>query len=77
MVGQRQKSFLLRRALIELGIEYKCAICGISDWNDTKLNLEIDHIDGESTDNSIINLRFLCPNCHSQTNTFGFRRKSV
>lgn len=75
-VGQRQKSFLLRRALLESGIEHKCVICGINQWRDQMLNLEIDHIDGNSGDNSIENLRFLCPNCHSQTNTFGYRGKN-
>ena len=75
IVGQRQKSFLLRRSLIELSIEYKCSICGLNKWQDKKINLEVDHIDGNSTDNRIENLRFLCPNCHSQTSTFGFRGK--
>lgn len=76
IVGQRQKSFQLRRALTESAIEYKCLVCGISDWKGEKLNLEIDHIDGNSEDNRIENLRFLCPNCHSQTNTFGYRGKN-
>lgn len=75
VIGQRQKSAQLRRALLESGIEYKCLICGIDKWKDGKLNLEIDHIDGDSTNNKIVNLRFMCPNCHSQTHTFGFRGK--
>lgn len=75
ITGQRQKSFLLRRALLESGVEYKCSSCNINIWKDRKLNLEIDHIDGNSTDNRIENLRFLCPNCHSQTHTFGFKGK--
>lgn len=75
IVGQRQKSLQLRRALIESKVEYKCMICGIKEWQNHKLNLEIDHINGDSSDNRIENLRFLCPNCHSQTITFGFRGK--
>lgn len=72
-VGQRQRSYYLRRALIESGIKYECIICGINSWKEKKLNLEVDHIDGNSTDNSKENLRFLCPNCHSQTHTFGYK----
>ncbi len=77
IVGQRQKSFLLKRALLESEIEYKCVTCGINNWGSKKLNLEIDHIDGNSADNRIENLRFLCPNCHSQTSTFGFKGKNI
>lgn len=77
IIGQRQKPALLRRALIESAIEHRCFICGINEWRNQKLNLEIDHIDGNSGDNRIENLRFLCPNCHSQTHTFGFRGKII
>lgn len=77
VVGQRQKSFHLRRALLESGVEYRCLICNIREWNGKKLILEIDHINGNSNDNRMKNLRFLCPNCHSQTTTFGFRGKNI
>ena len=76
-IGQRQKSALLRRALLESSVEYKCTICNINEWKGDSLNLEIDHIDGNSTDNRLENLRFLCPNCHSQTITFGFRGRNI
>jgi len=49
---------------------YKCEICGISEWNNKELNLECDHIDGIHYNNHPSNLRLICPNCHSQTNTF-------
>lgn len=63
----REKSHLLNRALIESGVEYSCVLCGISnEWNGSKITLEVDHIDGNWLNNLISNLRFLCPNCHSQ-----------
>lgn len=48
----------------------KCAICKISDYNNKPLVLELDHIDGNYVNNTEDNLRFLCPNCHSQTPTY-------
>ena len=52
-------------------IPYKCASCGITDsWNNHPLTLQLDHINGINNDNRLNNLRFLCPNCHSQTDTF-------
>lgn len=53
----------------------KCWLCGLSEWINGKLILEIDHINGISNDHRIENLRFLCPNCHSQTETF--RSKNI
>lgn len=47
-----------------------CEQCGIDEWNGTQLSFELDHIDGNNYNNSLDNLRFLCPNCHSQTDTF-------
>lgn len=65
------------RVIKEKLIEYKCKICGIGDcWNWKKLTLELDHINGNRFDNRLINLRFLCPNCHSQTETFGTKKRT-
>ena len=61
----------LKRALLENGREYKCEICNTKDWNDKPITLDIDHIDGNWEDCQEHNLRFLCPNCHRQTDTFG------
>lgn len=61
----------LRLRLIREGYkEAKCEECGISEWNKRPISLELDHISGDRTDNSLENLRILCPNCHSQTSTF-------
>lgn len=59
----------VRHLILEF-LEYKCSICEISEWNKKDLVLEVDHINGIGNDNRIENLRFLCPNCHSQTDTF-------
>lgn len=47
-----------------------CEICGIVDWNGKPIVLECDHIDGDHTNNMPENLRLICPNCHSQTDTY-------
>lgn len=63
----RTKASYLKRALLEKGVEYKCAFCGNDGyWIDYKINLDIDHIDCNHKNNLFSNLRFLCPNCHSQ-----------
>ena len=56
--------------------EYKCSCCGITEWNDKPLALQMDHIDGNNTNNVVENLRWLCPNCHTQTDTWGVRNVS-
>lgn len=49
---------------------YKCSCCGLSDWNDKPITLEVEHISGDSTDDSRENVCLICPNCHSQTSTY-------
>ena len=56
-------------------IGYKCSCCGINTWLSNKLSIELDHIDGNCTNNMPNNLRLLCPNCHSQTDTWKARNK--
>lgn len=50
--------------------KYECNICKISEWNNNPITLELDHINGDNKDNRLVNLRLLCPNCHSQTENF-------
>jgi hypothetical protein len=66
-------------ALIETGVEYRCAIkrCSVSgEWLGEKMVLQVDHIDGDGYNNLKENLRFLCPNCHSQTSNFAGRKNA-
>ena len=61
----------LKKRLISEGLmEYKCAICGIDSWLNKPLSLQLDHINGINNDHRLSNLRLLCPNCHSQTDTY-------
>ena len=47
-----------------------CFVCGISSWNGKPIVLDLEHKNGDSTDNSKENVCLICPNCHSQTTTY-------
>ncbi len=71
--SHRPKSHQLKRALIEEGVEYRCSRCNIDKWQEEKITLDADHIDGDWKNNLKNNLRFLCPNCHSLTKNYKAR----
>jgi len=67
----------IKDRLLPAGIlENRCSKCGITDWLGEPLSIQIDHRNGIRNDHRLENLRMLCPNCHSQTETYGARNKN-
>jgi hypothetical protein len=66
----------LRKRLIREGyFKYECCNCKLSEWMGEPMRLELEHINGINTDNRIENLKILCPNCHSLTDTYCGKNK--
>lgn len=77
--GSRATSAYLRKRLLKAELlKNQCSMCPQGPyWNGKPLTLQLDHINGDSSDNRIENLRIVCPNCHTQTKTFtGANRSS-
>lgn len=79
VVGSARNNQTLKKRILSEGlIKNECKVCGnIGEWNGGVLVLQLDHINGNNSDNRMENLRFLCPNCHSQTATYGGRNNKV
>jgi hypothetical protein len=67
---QYPTSKLSKRLVKEGYKKYECEVCGIDEYNGEHISLELNHIDGESSNHSLDNLQLVCPNCHSQTPTY-------
>jgi Zn finger protein HypA/HybF involved in hydrogenase expression len=67
---------LKRRLLQENLLEYRCSCCSnTGEYNSSPLVLQLDHINGVNDDHRLENLRFLCPNCHSQQDTYAAKNR--
>lgn len=77
LTGKRRASSVnLKQRLIDDGIfKPMCDTCKNETWNGKTIPLELDHINGDHENNSLSNLRLLCPNCHAQTATYCGKNK--
>jgi len=71
-----QSNKLRKRLLRDNIFEHKCSSCNSSSWLGNPIPLELDHKNGNHKDNSLDNLRLLCPNCHALTPTYRGKNKS-
>jgi hypothetical protein len=76
IVGSTFQSHKLKRRLVQSGLkEHRCERCGLSQWNERPIPLELHHLNGRNDDNRLFNLNLLCANCHAQTDTYRARNK--
>jgi transposase-like protein len=74
--GRRRSRAHVKARLLAAGVKKRqCEGCGLTDWLGAPISLELHHVNGDGHDNRLTNLRLLCPNCHSQTDTWGGRNK--
>lgn len=78
VAGRRRSRSHVKLRLLQAGLKApQCEACGLEEWRGRSLSLELHHVNGDGQDNRLENLRLLCPNCHSQTDTWGGRNKGA
>jgi ribosomal protein L40E len=71
----KSKDQLKKRLIEDRG--HRCESCSNSEWLNSPITLELEHVDGDVQNNDFVNLKLLCPNCHSQTKTWRRSKKSL
>jgi 5-methylcytosine-specific restriction endonuclease McrA len=75
--GRQRSRAHVKARLLTAGLKRRqCEGCGLTDWQGEPISLELHHVNGDGEDNRLANLRLLCPNCHSQTDTWGAKNKA-
>lgn len=73
--GKLKHRDIIKRVMLSLGVEHKCQICGITEWQGKPLPMILDHINGRADNNMPDNLRLICSNCDSQTDHYKGKNK--
>ena len=73
LAGRRTRHHVKIRLMHAGLLENRCQSCGLVEWRGEPIMMHLDHINGVRDDHRLENLRMLCPNCHSQTETYGGR----
>jgi hypothetical protein len=74
--GRSLRRSSLKRLLLDAGLKREaCERCGIEEWRGRRLTIALHHVNGDPRDNRLENIRFLCPNCHSETENYGGRKR--
>lgn len=76
ILAESKSRYTIKRRLLQAGIlRNVCDECGLSEWRGRALSIQVDHVNGIRNDHRLENLRMLCPNCHSQTDTYAARNR--
>jgi 5-methylcytosine-specific restriction endonuclease McrA len=65
-----------KKEYLRFECNFTCQSCGNNEWLGNKIPLEVDHIDGDNSNNKKSNLKVLCPNCHALTSNWRGRNKT-